>query len=105
MKKPFDEFLQDMKEMIKTKDMNKVSKKYLKPALETAKQVCEKTCDFVEENTPKMIDATKEVCNKTTKIINKMKETSLKNKNKNKEKYGDSKKEKNMNKKGKSTKK
>lgn len=63
------EFIDDVKEMIKTKDMTKVNEKYVHPAWEMTKEVSVKMKDLVVENTPKVIAATKSTVEKAKEIV------------------------------------
>lgn len=79
---PTNEFVDDIKEMVKTKDMTKVNEKYVKPvnekyvkpAYEVSKQAAIQGWNFIEENTPKVIAAGKEAWAKTSDMIQKMKD-------------------------------
>lgn len=69
-----NEFVEDMREMVKTKDMTKVNEKYVKPAYEVSKKAAIQGWNFIEENTPKVIAAGKDAWAKTSDMIQKMKE-------------------------------
>jgi hypothetical protein len=73
------EFIDDIKEMIKTKDMKKVNEKYLHPAWEMSKELSIKTKDFVVENTPKVIAASKVAAEKSKELLEKLSKKYAKN--------------------------
>lgn len=75
-----NEFMDDLKEMMKTKDFSKVNEKYVKPinenfvkpAYEVSKKAAIQGWDFLKENTPKAIAFGKETWSKTNDMIQKM---------------------------------
>lgn len=66
------EFISDIKDMVKTKNTDVVSQKYIQPRLEACKNVTLKTRDFIVENTPKVIAAGKEGIHKIQKEVSKL---------------------------------
>lgn len=66
------EFIQDIKDMAKRKDITVVKEKYLKPAYNASKRAVETGWHFVVVNTPKAIDAGKDALAKGKDAIDKM---------------------------------
>jgi hypothetical protein len=58
------EFVDDFKEMLKTKDMTKFNQKYTKPAMEQVKKGAIVAKDAAVKYTPVVVDAAKKGCNK-----------------------------------------
>lgn len=76
IKDSMNQFVTDFKEMLKTKNTDKMNEAYLKPLLSKTKDLAQKTSDYIVENAPKAANATKEAINKLQEKINEKKGTS-----------------------------
>jgi len=70
--KKMQEFIQDMKDAFKKKDVSVAKEKYVKPAYEASKNAANATWNYIVETTPIVIAAGKEAFAKGKDEFNKM---------------------------------